>query len=128
MKLELKHIVPYLPHEVYAYCEAQENKIDKIVGVYQDTIDFENWSPINSDIENYKLVLLPISCIAEEIEHNGERFVPVDKLGWNAYGFVIEQGHCTGVAYSSVCKLAEWHIDFQGLIPAGLAVDKREAK
>lgn len=69
MKLELKHIAPYLPYNLMLYDERQENKIDKMIGLFQDTIDFEYWSPIDfGRIENYKPILRPLSDLYKEID------------------------------------------------------------
>ena len=69
MKLELKHISGYLPYGLLFYDERQEHKVDKMVGLFMDSIDFENWSPIdNGKIENYKPILRPISDLHKEVD------------------------------------------------------------
>lgn len=175
MKLELKHIACYLPFDLQykgeyggvstmrklEYCRPYNKETDS----FTDEIGVDGYF-----IQYIKPLLLPISCLTEEIEHNGERFVPIIKIakmfgigdiercevdgevqyGWESKGFDDSQGysfayHKDGIfgvwpdcvdgeplytycSYSAIQKLAEWHIDFQGLLPAGLAVDKREVK
>lgn len=80
MELELKHVAAYLPYNVYAFNVDQDTLTDKIIGLFQNTLDFENWSPLNSDIKNYKLILRSLSDLTKEIEVNGEKFVPLVKL------------------------------------------------
>lgn len=71
----------------------------------------------------------PLSDLTKEIEHNGERFVPVDKLdeinGFTFFGSiknfytVYEKGEY--VPYWVAQKLYEWHFDFYLLLEKGLA-------
>lgn len=74
----LECITPYLPYVVKAYDENQEIKTDTIVGIYGNVFDFANWSPINSHIQNYKLVLRPLSDLTKPCLEGGE--VPILKL------------------------------------------------
>ena len=80
----------------------------------------------------WRLILHPLSDLTKEIEHNGEKFVPIrwfEKEGWfgndllrgmvkNNYINIETLPHCI------VKKLIEWHFDVFGLIPAGLAIPK----
>ena len=79
-KLERKYVAPYLSHDVYAYDEEQESKTDKIVGLFHNTLDFENWSPLNSNIDHYKLCLLPLSALTEPLEDGTVPIVELAKI------------------------------------------------
>lgn len=48
MRLEIRHIAPYLPYGIHDYDGRQESKTDEVVGLYRDTIDFCLWSPIDA--------------------------------------------------------------------------------
>lgn len=177
MKLELKFIAPYLVHGVYAYDEDQESKIDKIVGLFHNTIDFENWSPLNSNIDHYKLCLLPLSALTEPLEDGSIPIVELAKINrFTPQNYFIELQNDTIVLYGEQFRhpeegltarfffeldidncnmdkgieyknnscdsifspleeqiksfeyLYSIHADIYGLIPAGLAIDKRTIK
>jgi hypothetical protein len=155
-ELELKHIVGYLPYNLKAESEFGNMLIESVLIGHLD----------------FKPYLYSIECLIEEIEHNGEKIVPIVELAK-----VIEPKCNTG-AYSNTddnyCYWVDWykkrelhtfivypykknkplhfsyripfdgrfivgesftlalldklysmHIDIHGLIPQGLAIDKR---
>jgi hypothetical protein len=72
MKIELTHIAPYLPYGVKIY-PYQKGDIFKelhaaIIMLFVDGF-FDR-----------KITLRPLSDLIEEVEHNGERFVPILEL------------------------------------------------
>ena len=78
---------------------------------------------------NVKLILRPLSDLTKEIEHNGEKFVPVERIeeiyglnsmwiGWD--GVDEGMGH---FEHQIIQKLLEWHFDTEGLIEKGYAID-----
>ena len=86
-------------------------------------------------LEGCKPILHSLSDLTKEIEHNGEKFVPIEKLIQLA-----ECGHdksiitlvdngsidaeaCIELTYGLISKLIEWHFDVFGLIPQGKAID-----
>src|SRR5690606_24396766 len=87
--------------------------------------------------------LRPMSDLIKEIEHNGERFVPIEEISKfttteiNHHG-EIESYEFNGNKYVTrmpddmdwyrLQKLFEWHFDVFGLIKEGLAVDLNEVK
>lgn len=94
------------------------------------------------DIDKFKPILHPLSDFTKEIEHKGEKFVPIDKLLGNfADGFSIMynenkyiQVRCNrtkqvvGISFSNpslkqALKLIEWHFDLAHLIEKGDAID-----
>lgn len=84
MKLELKHLAPYLPYSLKwkagkdicntAYLSTKRFSLIKDTGgIWKCTYD--------NLPKNVKPILRPISDLTKEIEHNGETFVPMSVLG-----------------------------------------------
>lgn len=76
--------------------------------------------------EKCLLVLLPLSDLTKEIEHNGEKFVPMDIL-YNEFSqydcFEFDNINVLNNPYNQIQNLLEWHFDVYGLIEQGLAID-----
>jgi hypothetical protein len=68
----------------------------------------------------YEVVLIchPLSGLTKEIEHNGERFVPIEITGIIDWEYGYEK-----LPYWLIQKLFEWHFDVFGLIGSNLAID-----
>jgi len=134
IKLELKHLSPYLPYGLKVY--NKNNKVDlTIVGCTHGLIIMHNekysqeFSFDKFQEYNYKPILHPLSDLTEEIEHNGKKFVPTEnknliyiKNAVDTKLFDIQQLVCVA-SYSAYQKMFEWHFDVFGLIPEGLAID-----
>ena len=130
MKLELKHLAPYLPYEL-RLIEGKHSYV--LSGGNLD--EWFNWGFPPRDV---RPILRPLSDITKEIEHNGEEFFPLDKIR-ELFGIyfdtdldlVIEgDDYATSEKYigfkilqNATNKLFEWHFDVFGLIEAGLAID-----
>ena len=123
------------------YC--REKEIGTISGIYDDG-SIVCSDTINSCPSKFKLILRPLSDLNKEIEHNGEKFVPIE---WFEIGDVdndsIEYNHGNikliktletiatynvvhDIAYlpfAVVLKLIEWHFDIASLISEGEAID-----
>jgi len=152
MKLELKHLAPYLPYllTIRVYRANESLFVEDLVlnGEILDYL-FENSHQRNNSMNIYKPILRPLSDITKEIEVNGERFIPAAKLKSMVYefdnikiSFVIVDGiggryiawqanndrTNRPVPYQFYEKLYEWHFDIFGLIDAGLAVDINTVK
>ena len=131
MKLELKHLVGYLPYELkgimyYGGC-VREN-------VELGLMDIPVWLNGSYPI---KPILRPLSDLTKEIEVNGEKFVPMKKIlkevGLNypqeCYNqdeaWVLNDGYRAlgEFSYRKIQLLFEWHFDVFGLIEQGLAID-----
>lgn len=108
MKLELKHLAPYLPYGVNMYYESEagdwieswELNIDKV----RYALEFNN-----------KPILRPLSDLSK-----GEfcSIIPQSiKLE------IIKLNTCHWVSYHNIKYLLEHHFDVFGLIPQGLAID-----
>lgn len=144
--LELKHVLSYIPYKVKVW----DTKHNKWAGE-----DFF-FKPLDSEFHKefgvngveqmlndplLKMALHPLSDLTKEIEHNGEKFVPIDILRVR-FGRLID-GIYVSPDYASLrfqhhnmrCfidlrdtteilnKLFEWHFDVFGLIEKGLAID-----
>jgi len=133
-KLELKHLAPYLPYGLKV----------KIWGKIKTMTIFssfdENEIGISSVIvDSMKPILHPLSDLTKEIEHNREKFVPIEIINrinsrWsiNAGIFnervsknlnIIHTEPIGSLPYWICQKLFEWHFDVGGLIEKGLAID-----
>lgn len=141
MKLELKHLAPYLPYrvkiignthgEVGTLSALNENSVQ----IDGRTMQYGWWA----DLFDIKLILHPLSDLIKEIEVNGERFVPAEELyegdvwDWKNdreyYGSFYEWitsfnlKDVETLEFCHVQKLIEWHFDVFGLIDLGLAID-----
>lgn len=82
MKLELKHITPYLPFKLKCY-EPRFNEKHTILGLIKNEIYIGDEDSINSfvlDDETFP-ILRPLSDLTKEIEVNGEKFYPLELIG-----------------------------------------------
>ncbi len=115
MKLELKHLSAYLPYELKYKDIPQGYTEDRTL----DTRTFE-WA-----LNNGKPILRPMSDLTKEIQLNGEKFIPIEKLSPVPNFFNTEFLIKTPIAssYEVVTKLLELHFDIFGLINKGLAID-----
>ena len=88
------------------------------------------------EISDCKPLLRPLSDLTKEIEHGGEKFVPIEWLLDNRdvdaeYDFIsaLEDDWASAedkmifAPFSIAQKLFEWHFDVFGLIEKGLAVN-----
>lgn len=142
MKLEFKKIVHHLPYGL-----SYMNPVHNTVGYFDNSCFDDGWELIY----DVKPILRPLSDLTKEIEVNGERFVPIERLfemvarnkkpEYQKYYYIdslnyLECSHpgtaetLTLIKYDVmknqahlVEKLFEWHFDIHGLIDAGLAID-----
>ncbi len=136
MKLELKHIAPYLPFGLKILHFDNQRKMNAGNG------SSTHWIGITATLqrqgENCKPILRPLSDLTKEIEVGGERFIPIDKIDYEFgmlyyfasgnKGLLIKRRNTNIYAYSMDYfliqqKLFEWHFDVFGLIEQGLAID-----
>lgn len=114
-KLELKHLAPYLPYELrLTACSQPMN------GRMCELLSKHNYSTI-------KPILRPLSDYFD-ITSPAMNELNLD-LGGQIWLANLADGtyHVDELPYRLACILAEEHIDFMGLITAGLAVSYREA-
>lgn len=118
MKLELKHLAPYLPYKV------------KILNGWGD-IHTMNYTHLDDNGNNgvifgIKPILRNLSDLTKEIEHNGEKFVPIDYFLGEDVDLVenaVQINDLSYLPYNIVQKLLEWNFDVFGLIEKGLAIN-----
>lgn len=83
MKLELKHLAPYLPYDLKIECHSEEeiqlkgSYVSVMKLLHADGIDDNYGNNWNLDI---KPILRPLSDLTKEIEVNGEKFLPIIEL------------------------------------------------
>tara|TARA_R110000868_G_scaffold400652_1_gene675295 strand:+ start:288 stop:689 length:402 start_codon:yes stop_codon:yes gene_type:complete len=129
MKLELKHLAPYLPYGLKNQRAFHKPKvIDGIVGnkvYFGDTVLF---------INQIEPILRPLSDLTKEIEFDNEKFTPSKDKYWgmNSFQYHINkfENWESPSAYLNSCApyglllvLIKWNFDVFGLIDAGLAID-----
>lgn len=131
MKLELKHLAPYLPYGLKIMYTQRNEKHD---------LYFHNITAICTEQNHLKPILRPLSDLTNEIEIEGKIFVPKCELdcicrdlefySFNFKYFTVgNQDKNYGQEYDLIDiynvmqKLFEWHFDVFGLIENGLAID-----
>ena len=138
MKLELKHLAPYLPYRLKMRCI--EDKTNHILTIAHQTYDLSTvglYPILKGDFyKKFKPILRPLSDLTKEIGFNGEVVVVADiifpeedytnKFDRNvAIGALQLQnaiGH-TCTFYQVVETLFKYHFDVFNLIDKGLAID-----
>jgi hypothetical protein len=131
MKLELKTLATYLPYNLKGIIK---NKV-----VVLDTLHQYSCETVPSvrgftwcGFENFKPILRPLSDLTKEIEVNGKKFVPIEKVqDWNTSidfakefeALLEDERWLSTTSYLLVELLFEWHFDVFGLIEKGLAID-----
>ena len=129
MKLELKHLAPYLPYGLKYRLHGNfpiQNGVDNWIE------DIREISPFNFTLEKVltwetcKPILRPLSDLTKEIEVDGERFIPLkyifgEDFNPNDEFWINLDVLC--IAYREIQLLFEWHFDVFGLINQGLAID-----
>ena len=124
-KLELKHLAGYLPYglKMLANNDFVSPKIREL------TIDGYQFI-----VNTRKPILRPLSDLTKEIEHNGEKFMPIRKFydmrhvsesELDIWGKELINDIKKGKEFklSHFEKLYEWHFDIHRLIEKELAVD-----
>lgn len=139
MKLELKHLAPYLPYDCKVITNTKHIGFLSFTGnksrqYHHLTIDYV--------LDNQlKPILRPLSDLTKEMDFAGYKSYPMQE-------FYIMYGGGTGsksqfekdyydniiytpyksLSYETVEKLFEWHFDVFGLIEKGLAIDVNTVK
>jgi hypothetical protein len=127
MKLELKHIAPYLPYDIkvefelnyhsdYIPNETKDYEYKGICVLHQ--VDFE-WI---SEFKTYKPILRPLSDLTKEIQI-GEYFMTFKEHLQRMFPAESMHTNIATWSYRVVSLLFEWHFDVFQLIPNGLAID-----
>jgi hypothetical protein len=80
MELQLKHLANYLEHELMFFvdCNDGDTMTCKLEGLTDHEIYLDGFDTTYTDNDDYaKPILRPLSDLTKEIEHNGEKFVPL---------------------------------------------------
>lgn len=138
MKLELKHLTPYLPYEL----KGKEYPDGAMYELLSLSMDKFSWRPFYESGEfgrlphriDCKPILHPLSDLTKEIEVDGEKFVPakiveekfierfkVKSIGDGWADNLTE--YLRSYPYGMIELLIKWHFDVFGLIESGLAID-----
>jgi hypothetical protein len=131
MKLEVKHIAPYLPYDLQHLVKKDDGEfIETLKGISYgnlviggNKVDVKGY-PIHLPIP--KPILRPLSDLDVIIETNRGWIIPLDVLKEEDKDFTkdfIEVFGYEECKYEIIEKLLEWHFDVFGLIEQGLAVD-----
>ena len=144
MKLELKHLSPYLPYGLKVEHGGYKKTNRELLGLQKGNNSVSNELAIFKDAQGYftgylyecKPILRPLNVLDKEIEIDNEKFIPITKLlqgshfNTDSMTFYEQSGyietmtdmHC-GSSYMDIQQLVEWHFDVFGLIDKGLAID-----
>lgn len=140
-KLTIKELAPYLPYKLQWKFEGSD-EVHEVMGIDITDFGIHLFSPYGDygkcRINEGKPLLRPLSSLTEEIDHNGERFIPINNLkhlyGWDYLWYEV-LGEITNfnvnkLKYACLKLLLEWHFDVFGLIERGLAlpIDGKEVK
>lgn len=148
-KLELKHLAAYLPYKLRIKTpdfieNAKEMILYSLDFAHEDDkvgyhLYFKNYGRTKMWVNENKVtpILRPLSDLTKEIEIDGKKFIPIEKLEIDSCGiglncvtkmptiFLESCGfiHSRDVYNNIFLVLLEWHFDIFGLISAGLAID-----
>lgn len=117
MKLELKHLAPYLPYGLLINFHA--NRVEPINGLTKTEVYVHGMGWLN--FSDFKPLLLPLS----------ERKPFFDKYlstFWSDFDYYVECIENGTLPYADVVQLLSEHFDVFGLIDAGLALNKNDYK
>ena len=143
MKLEIKHLAPYLPHSLKCVYPEKYDEIFILVGLRNPYKTVNKWflttelrldksTKIRSHVfntekpeVNFKPILRPLSDLTKEIEHNSERFVPCEEIkkyyplpSFAGWGFNLETDNSNVVGFrtpESWLPLVDWMPFYQKL-------------
>jgi hypothetical protein len=139
MKLELKHLAPYLPyglkmiHDFEKVRESRNKPLKPFITTLEGT-EFVYWRTNEIHKYRFKPILRPLSDLTKEInnEKHTINFIPIEVLQLHnnvkidADGLVTDGKDEYGInwlSYESFQLLLQWHFDVFGLIEKGLAID-----
>ena len=99
--------------------------IEKIDGMYVDVYAIMSDS-YDGNPDKCKILLRPLSDLTKEIEHKGEKFVPIGRIKESQHHLFLRDditNPLEGLQFSEFRKLIEWHFDLADLISKGEAID-----
>ncbi len=148
MKLELKHVIPYLPYGLNCeFLAIWGNGNHTRIDTHTRELTPQLLNEFSHKLDKCKPILRPFSDLNKGIQVNGEQFVPQNKLELvydELFGLHTGKKHQELTDIVHICepatktlqwylilhlpkwivdKLIEWHFDLFELIPQGLAID-----
>ena len=129
MKLELKHLTPYLPYSLRIKTKHGWDTMTtlnewQVNGDHEDSYSYEDHP---NEILEFKPILRPLSDLTKVIKHNRDEFIPY--IEYNYISEFLEElstldyTYMDHVQYKVINVLFELHFDVFGLIEKGLAVN-----
>jgi len=116
--------------------KGNDPKFVKLSAVYNDgSCSFFDTVESDHGFESVKPLLRPLSDLTKEIDHNGEKFVPIDKILEEACFDLSKMNRDEINSYSNpilmpelisltdALMLIEWHFDLAGLIERDEAIN-----
>lgn len=134
-KLELKHLSPYLPYGLKIkilnhkcdYVGIEYSEVNGYYFVGESLHVTYNGGSTGKDISLFKPILRPLSDYFD-INSPAMNELNMDVMDQIELANLADGTfHVSELPYRLICSLAEEHIDFMGLIPAGLAISYKEA-
>lgn len=135
MKLEIKHLAPYLPYGLKLQYVVRD-KVEKTGIINSISHNEDETHPTRISISSmydeehiwmFKPILRPLSDLTKEIEVDGKKFVPIYIIDKRNNLSVLETTKDADLidclSYWVINYLLEWHFDVFGLIENDLAVD-----
>lgn len=141
-QLTIKELAVYLPYNLQCVCYTDynggTNTIQEITGIGESYVTYRNTSYqcVDVNFTQIKPILRNLSDLTKEIEVNGEKFVPIERLRSKFividgshrhfdYPFILDGKLCgvLSLPYWVITELLSWHFDVFGLIDKGLAID-----
>jgi hypothetical protein len=133
MKLQLKHLAPYLPYKLNCLAQGEGKQQFELQGIsdcyYSDLHEIGRTVSEQYDFEDTFPILRPLSDLKKgtdliDFESEIEQMygnIEINHIG--LFHFTLD-GWTTWEEYQEVIsKLFEWHFDVFGLIEKGLAID-----
>ena len=142
-ELTIKELAPYLPYKLQIQVKTiwpggSAINIETMELLTEEALTTENNDCFFHDPDGdtiWKPLLRNLTSLTKEIEHNGERFVPLDQIQkevdwcdayteWWDYQEPNFDSMMMNGPYEVIQILLSWHFDVFGLIPSGLAIEK----
>ena len=123
MKLELKHLAPYLPYGLQIARFDIDNNYKRI----DDKLSCETIRDVIM-YNNLKPILRPLIDLTKEIEYDGDiapaiEFISTSNKDQEINIKKLSQMLYVRLSWWKIQRLLEMHFDVFGLIPEGLAMD-----
>ena len=128
MKLELKHLAPYLPYGLKGVCNEVTYLLTTEGGSTKEFGSLNGTAGLSMFIEYCKPILRPLSDLTKgEIFVDGELknyFQEFELEKYLPFDFYADTKYWTqDLPYKIILEFLENHFDIFGLIPQGLAID-----